>query len=155
MRVALYARVSKALDQNPENQLIALRDWAKRAGVEVVGEYVDEVSSSNTRPQKELVLKKLRLNEIDGVAFWKLDRWGRNMTELVMELEEFSKSGKSMFSLQEGLDLSTSAGRFMANILAAMASFEKDIIRERTRLGLARVKAQGKKLGRPRTKIIS
>lgn len=95
-------------------------------------------------------MRKLRLNEIDGVAFWKLDRWGRNMTELVLELEEFSKSGKSMFSLQEGLDLSTSAGRFMANILAAMANFERDIIRERTKLGLARVKAQGKKLGRPR-----
>jgi DNA invertase Pin-like site-specific DNA recombinase len=148
MRVALYASISKALDQNPENQLIALRDWAKRAGVEVEGEYVDEVSSKDTRPQKELVLRKVRLNEVDGVAVWKLDRWGRNMTELVMELDEFSRTNKSLFSLQEGMDLSTSAGRFMANILASMANFERDIIREeRTLLGLTRAKAQGKHLG--------
>ena len=150
MRVALYGRVSKALDQNPENQLIPLRAWAIKACVVVEGEYVDEISSKDTRPEKETILKKLRLNEIDGVAVWKLDRWGRNMTELVMELEEFSKTGKSLICLQEGMDISTSAGRFMANILASMANFERDIIRERTLLGLARARAQGKKLGRPR-----
>ena len=111
---------------------------------------MDEVSSRDTRPQKEVVLRKLRLNEIDGVAFWKLDRWGRSMSEIVLELEEFSKAGKSMISLKEGIDLSTSAGRFMANILAAMASFERDVIQERTMLGLARARAQGKRLGRPR-----
>jgi DNA invertase Pin-like site-specific DNA recombinase len=72
------------------------------------------------------------------------------MSELVLELEEFSKSNKSLISLKEGLDLSTAAGRLMANVLAAMANFERDRIRERTMLGLARVKAQGKKLGRPR-----
>lgn len=149
MRVALYARVSKALDQNPENQLIALREWAKRSGVEVEGEYVDEVSSSDTRPQKELVLKKLRTNEIDGVAFWSLDRWGRNASELIFELEEFSKSGKVLMSLKEGIDLSSAAGRMMSFMLAIMANFERERIRERTKLGLARVRAQGKRLGRP------
>ncbi|MEM0106869.1 MAG: recombinase family protein [Candidatus Micrarchaeaceae archaeon] len=150
MKVALYARVSKALEQNPENQLIELRAWAKRAGVEVEGEYVDEISSKDTRPNKELVLKKLRLGEIDGVAFVALDRWGRTMSELVLELEEFSRTGKSLISLKEGIDLSTAAGRLMANVLAAMANFERDRIRERTMLGLARAKAQGKRLGRPR-----
>lgn len=149
MKVALYARVSKALDQNPENQLIDLRRWAKASGHEVVGEFIDEVSSKDTRPQKEIVLKKLRLGEIKGVAFWSLDRWGRTMSELVMELEEFSKSGVSLISMKEGLDLSSAAGRLMANVLAAMANFERDRIRERTLLGLARAKAQGKKLGRP------
>jgi DNA invertase Pin-like site-specific DNA recombinase len=149
MRVALYARVSKALDQNPENQLIALRSWAKQSGHEIEGEYVDEVSSKDTRPQKEEVLKKLRLGILDGVAFYALDRWGRTMSELVLELEEFSHSSKSMFSMKEGIDLSTAAGRMFANVLAAMANFERDRIRERTLLGLARAKAQGKKLGRP------
>ena len=96
MKVALYARVSKALDQNPENQLIELRSWAKKADVIVEGEYLDEISSKDTRPSKELILRKLRLNEIDGVAFWSLDRWGRTMSELVLELEEFSKSGKTL-----------------------------------------------------------
>ncbi len=141
--------MSKAIEQNPENQLIELRNWAKAAGHEVEGEYVDEISSKDTRPQKELVLKKLRLGELDGVAFVCLDRWGRTMSELVLELEEFSKSGKSLISLKEGLDLSTAAGRLMGNMLAAMANFERDRIRERTLMGLARARAQGKKLGRP------
>lgn len=152
MRVALYARISKALEQNPENQLIDLRKWAKAGEHEVIGEFVDEVSSKDTRPQKELVLRKLRLREIEGVAFWSLDRWGRTMSELVLELEEFSKTGQSLVSLKEGIDLSTAAGRLMANVLAAMANFERDRIRERTLLGLARARAQGKKLGRPRKK---
>ena len=152
MKVALYARVSKALEQNPENQLIELRKWAIASGNVVEGEYVDEISSKDTRPNKELVLKKLRTGVIDGVAFYALDRWGRTMSELVLELEEFSKDSKSMFSLKEGLDLSTAAGRMFANILAAMANFERDRIRERTMLGLSRARAQGKRLGRPRKK---
>lgn len=149
MKVALYARVSKAIDQNPENQLIELRRWASASGHQIIGEFVDEVSSKDTRPKKELLLKKMRLGEIDGVAFFSLDRWGRTMSELVLELEEFSKSGKALISLKEGLDLSNAAGRLMANVLAAMANFERDRIRERTISGLARAKAQGKKLGRP------
>lgn len=148
MKVALYARVSKALEQTPENQLLELRRWASSAGHEIIGEFVDEVSSKDTRPQKEIVLKMLRLGEAQGVAFYALDRWGRTMSELVLELEEFSKTGVSMFSMKEGLDLSTAAGRMMANVLAAMANFERDRIRERTLLGLSRAKTQGKRLGR-------
>jgi DNA invertase Pin-like site-specific DNA recombinase len=150
LKVALYARVSKALEQNPENQLIELRQWAKNASNEVVGEFVDEVSSKDTRPQKEAVLRLLRTGEAQGVAFWSLDRWGRNAGELILELEEFSRTGVMLLSLKEGLDLSSAAGRLMANMLAIMANFERDRIRERTLLGLARARAQGKKLGRPR-----
>jgi len=150
MKVAIYARVSLALEQNPENQLIALREWAKKSNTEIVGEFVDKISSRDTRPQKELVLRKIRLNECDGVAVWSLDRWGRTMSELVLELEEFSKTGKSLISLKEGIDLSTAAGRLMANILSSMANFERDMIRERTMLGMARARAQGKHIGRPR-----
>ena len=150
MKVALYARVSKALDQNPENQLLELRRWAVNARHDVVGEFVDEVSSKDTRPQKEAVLRLLRTGEVQGVAFWSLDRWGRNAGELILELEEFSRTGVMLMSLKEGLDLSSAAGRLMANMLAIMANFERDRIRERTLLGLARARAQGKRLGRPR-----
>lgn len=139
-----------ALKQTPENQLIELRRWASASGHEVVGEFVDEVSSKDTRPQKEAVLKLMRTGVIDGVTFVALDRWGRTMSELVLELEEFSRTGKSLISLKEGIDLSTAAGRLMANVLAAMANFERDRIRERTLMGLARARAQGKRLGRPR-----
>lgn len=150
MRVALYARVSIALKQTPENQLIELNRWAASAGHEIKGVFVDEVSSKDTRPEKEKVLKMLRLGELDGVAFVCLDRWGRTISELVFEIEEFSRTGKALISLKEGIDLTTSAGRLMANMLAAMANFERDRIRERTMMGLARARAQGKKLGRPR-----
>jgi DNA invertase Pin-like site-specific DNA recombinase len=153
MKICLYARVSKALEQNPENQLIDLRRWAAAMGHEVVGEYKDELSSKDTRPSKEEVLKLIRQGKAQGVAFWALDRWGRSMGELVLELEEFSQKGYIMYSHREGLDLSTAAGRLMANVLAAMANFERDRIRERTLLGLARARAQGKKLGRPWHKV--
>ena len=149
MKVALYARVSKALQQTPENQLIDLRDWAKRAGHEVVGEFVDEISSKDTRPQKERVLGMLRLGTVDGVAFWSLDRWGRTMGELVLEIEEFAfHNNRSLFSMKEQLDLTTAAGRLSAHLWAAMANFERDRIQERTLLGLARARSQGKVLGR-------
>lgn len=150
MRIALYARVSMALKQDPEAQLIELRRWAAAAGHMIIGEFIDRVSSRDTRPQKELLLRKLRMGEIDGVAFWALDRWGRNMAELVLELEEFAALGRSLISMKEGLDLSTAAGRLMANILAAMANFERDRIQERTLMGLARARARGVRLGRPR-----
>lgn len=150
MILALYARVSKALEQNPENQLIELRRWAAAYSHEVAGEFIDEVSSKDTRPQKEEVLRLLRLGEVKGVAFWSLDRWGRGMSELVLEMEQFQSKGWLMVSLKEGIDLSTSAGRMQAHILAAMANFERERIRERTLLGLARARAQGKRLGRPR-----
>lgn len=156
MRICLYARVSKSLGQNPENQYAPLISWLNASqhtqvkdSTHELGIFVDEVSSKDTRPKKEEILKLLRLGVADGVCFFALDRWGRTMSELVLELEEFSKSNKSMFSLKEGIDLSTAAGRMFANILAAMANFERDRIRERTMLGLARARAQGKKLGRP------
>lgn len=150
LKVCLYARVSKAIDQNPENQLIVLRKWANDAGYNIEGEYIDEISSKDTRPKKEEVLKKLRRGEVDGVLFWSLDRWGRTMTELVTEMEEFAGKDKTLMSYQEALDLGTAAGRMAANVLAALANFERDRIRERTILGLARVRAQGKRLGRPK-----
>lgn len=152
MKFILYARVSMALKQDPENQMIALRQWAEAMKHEVVCELVDETSSRDTRPQKEEALRMLRSGRAQGVAFVALDRWGRNMGELVMELEEFSQSGVIMFSLKEGLDLSTAAGRLMANVLAAMANFERDRISERVKMGLERARLKGKKLGRPRKK---
>lgn len=150
MRLILYARVSKALEQSPENQLIPLRAFAKQAQHSVIGEFVDEISSRDTRPQKEAVLKMLRMNLADGVAFLALDRWGRTISELVLELEEFSKNGKSLISLREGLDYTSAVGKLQANMYAAFADYEREIIRERTLLGLARARAQGKTLGRPR-----
>jgi len=150
MRVALYARVSTALGQDPENQLIELRRWAAAYNHHIIGEYIDRISSKDLRPQKEMILNLLHRGDIKGVAFWSLDRWGRTMGELVLEMETFQAKGWGYISLKEGIDLGTSSGRLQAHILAAFANFERDRIQERTKLGLARVKAQGKILGRPK-----
>jgi DNA invertase Pin-like site-specific DNA recombinase len=182
MRIALYARVSKPpttipkqrtgesdanyqtrliyfekykKDQNPLNQLLPLREWAKNAKfdndpVEIVGEFVDEISSKDTRPDKEKVLKMLRLGEIEGVAFIRLERWGRTTSELVSEFEEAIEKKWSLISLKESLNLNTSEGRLYARLLAMFAEFERDRIRERTIEGLLRARAQGKILGRPK-----
>ncbi len=150
MKVAIYVRVSMALKQTPENQLIELRKVAAFKGWDVEGEYIDETSSRDTRPQKEAVLGKIRRGELEGVVFTALDRWGRTMSELALEIEEFAETGKQMFSVKESIDLQTPSGRLMARILAAFANFERDINHERTLLGLASARAQGKRLGRPR-----
>lgn len=150
MKVALYARVSMGDRQDPETQLIELRKWAAASGNEIVGEFVDEMSSRHTRPQKEVLLKKLRTGEIDGVAFAALDRWGRSSSELISEMQEFANSKKHLISLREGLDMSTAAGRLMAQMFAVFAEFERELIRERVYAGLARARARGKKLGRPK-----
>jgi DNA invertase Pin-like site-specific DNA recombinase len=149
MRVALYARVSKAEDQDPENQLLPLREWAARKGdVEVVGEYVDTASSRDTRPRKEEVLRLARLGLLDAVAFVSLDRWGRTMAELVHELTELPDRGVALISLKEGLNFDSAAGRLYAHLLAAFADFERERIRERTIAGLHRAKRRGKIRGR-------
>lgn len=148
MKIALYARVSKADDQHPENQLLELRRWAVASGYEVAGEFVDEISSRDMRPKKEEVLRKLRVGEIQGVVFVALDRWGRNMGELASDMEEAVTRNWLMISLKEGLRLDTAAGRLYGHLLGAFANFERDRIKERTIAGLARVRAQGKRLGR-------
>ncbi len=148
MKVALYARVSKKGEQHPENQIIELKRWAESAGHDVEGIYIDKRSTRDRRPQKEEVLRMLRLGYIDAVAFIALDRWGRNITELVLEMEEFSGSGKRLMSLREGFDLGTAGGRLGAHVVAAFANFERDRIQERTIAGLERRKAQGGRLGR-------
>lgn len=153
LRFCLYARVSKAGDQTPENQLLQLREWARATGAVIVGEFVDEISSKDTRPSKEEVLRLLRTGQAQGVVFVSLDRWGRNVTELVLGFEEALQRNWTIISLREGLSLDTAAGRMYANMLAAFANFERERIRERTIAGLQRARAQGKTLGRPRKKL--
>lgn len=150
MRVALYARVSMGDRQNPETQFLELRNWAKNTDYEIVGEFVDEISSRKRRPEKEKLLKMLRLGEINAVAFVALDRWGRNAQELIGEFKEFDKPNKTLISLKEGLDFSSASGRMFGQMIAIFTEFERERIRERVNAGLARARAEGKTLGRPR-----
>jgi putative DNA-invertase from lambdoid prophage Rac len=92
-----------------------------------------------------------RRREIDVVLVWRLDRWGRSVTDLLATLQELNHLGVGFVSLTEALDLTTPAGRAMAGLLAIFAEFEREVLRERTRAGLAEARQNGKRLGRPET----
>src|SRR5436190_8691339 len=152
MRAAIYARVS-TVEQEPENQLQELRTYAT-ARRWVATEFVDRGVSGakDRRPALDAMLKEAKRRRFDVVVCWRLDRLGRNLKHLVTMLEDLQHVGVAFVSLGEGIDCTTPAGKLQLHILAALAEFERERIRERVHAGLQRAKAQGKRLGRPRTR---
>lgn len=111
---------------------------------------IKEVGSGASQHQlRESLLATARRREIDVVMVWRLDRWGRSVADLVSTLQELQHLGVGFVSLTEALDLTTPAGRAMAGLLAVFAEFEREILRERVRAGLAHAREKGKRLGRP------
>ena len=108
-------------------------------------------SGAAKREAREKLLEAARRREIDVVLVWRLDRWGRSVTDLLATLQELEHLGVGFVSLTEALDLTTPAGRAMAGLLAVFAAFEREILGERTRAGLAHARQNGKRLGRPAT----
>jgi DNA invertase Pin-like site-specific DNA recombinase len=108
-------------------------------------------SGAVQRQAREKLLDAARRREIDVVLVWRLDRWGRSVTDLLATLQELEHLGVGFVSLTEALDLTTPAGRAMAGLLAVFAAFEREILGERTRAGLAHARQNGKRLGRPAT----
>ena len=147
MKVAIYIRTSK-IDQHPENQRLELEEYAKRKGFDYKI-FEEQESTRKTRPIKQDVLMELRRFKYDALLIWKLDRWGRSISELVTDLKELTEKGIKIISLKESIDYSTASGQLFANMLSAFADYEREIIRERTMAGLERAKNEGKKLGRP------
>ena len=147
MKYAIYCRVSTR-DQRPENQRLELEEYAKRMGYEYEV-FEEKESTRNTRPIKQVLLQRLRKKELAGVLIWKLDRWARSLEEMVREVKELIDKNISFFSMKDNVDLSSATGRLTFHIFSAFAEFERDIIRERTLLGLDRARKEGKKLGRP------
>jgi DNA invertase Pin-like site-specific DNA recombinase len=154
MRAALYARVSTA-DQTCENQLLELRRYGEARGWQVYREYVDQGVSGakDRRPALDELIADARRRRFDVIVCWRLDRLGRSLRHLVTLLEELHAVGVGFISLGEGIDLSTPAGRLQLHILGALAEFERSRIQERVRAGLARVRASGRRLGRPPAEI--
>mgnify|MGYP006141545891 FL=1 len=148
MKVALYNRVSTA-KQTTENQKIRLVEFANSKGWEY--DIFEEVESSRkTRPIKQHLLSLLRNGKYDAVVVYKLDRWARSSTELILETKELIDKGIASISVSDNLDFSTASGKLHFQILSAFAEFERSLISERTKEGLRRVKMQGKQLGRPK-----
>lgn len=148
MKVAIYCRVSTQ-DQNTDNQKLPLMQYCERMGWECEV-FEEKESTRNTRPIQVLLYNKLLRKEFDGLVIYKFDRWARSTRELVEHVERLLDKGVAIYSYSENIDLSSSMGRAMLTIISAFAQLERDLIRERTIAGLRRVKAQGKKLGRPR-----
>jgi DNA invertase Pin-like site-specific DNA recombinase len=153
-RVALYARVSTHRDQSVDTQLLALRLWAQGRGHTIAGEFVDEGISGkkgrDRRPGLDAMLTAATLGEIDMVAATALDRLGRSLPHLIAMVAELEALKVGLFIHNMALDTSTPMGQLMFNVMGSFAEFEREMIRERTLLGLERARAKGKKLGRPK-----
>ena len=153
-RAGLYARVSTQDQQTLPMQNRAMREYAVRRGWEIAIEVREVGSGAARRQARERLLEAVRRREIDVVLVWRLDRWGRSVTDLLATLQELEHLGVGFVSLTEALDLTTPSGRAMAALLAVFAEFEREILRERTRAGLAHARATGQRLGRPATAAV-
>ena len=149
-RVAIYARVS-TIDkgQDPETQLITLREYAQRRGFQIVGEYIDYASGTREdRPKYREMLKVARKRQLDVVLVWRYDRFARSTQALVQALKEFQSLGVDFISYQENIDTTTPQGEMIFTVMASLAQFESALISERVKAGMARAKAQGKRISR-------
>jgi len=151
LRVGLYARVSTQDQQTIPLQTRALREYATRRGWRIALQVKEIGSGASQRERREQLLEAARRREIDVVLVWRLDLWGRSVTDLLATLQELEHLGVGFVSLTEALDLTTPAGRAMAALLAVFAEFEREILRERVRAGLAHARQNGQRLGRPLT----
>lgn len=151
MKVALYARVSTSdKGQDPQMQLRELREYCERRDWTITSEYVDigVSGSKDSRPELNKLMADAKQRRFDAVLVWKLDRLGRSLKHLVSALSEFEALGVSFVSLRDSFDLTTPAGRLMFNMVASFAEFERDLIRERVRAGIAHRRAKGFHVGR-------
>jgi len=151
-RVAIYARVSTD-GQSVDNQLRELAIVAERHGWEVVATYTDEGISGakgrDSRPGYDALCGAVGRREVDMVAAWSVDRLGRSLQHLVAFPGALDAKGVDLYLHVQGLDTSTPAGRAMFQMLGVFSEFERAMIQERVRAGLAKARANGKRLGRP------
>jgi DNA invertase Pin-like site-specific DNA recombinase len=152
-RAALYLRVSTG-EQTTENQRLELVAAAKRSGWEIVEIYEDAGVSGakgrDQRPEFDRLLKSAVRCEFDVIMTWSVDRLGRSLQHLVEFLGEIHAKGVDLYCHQQGVDTTTPAGKAMFQMCGVFAEFERAMIQERVKAGLARAKAQGKILGRPK-----
>jgi len=148
MRAAVYTRVSTP-DQSTDRQRRELRNYAKARGWKIVREMQEAVSgASQKRPLREAVMQLARTRAVDVMLVQALDRWDRSVQDLILTMAELEALGVA-FVVPGPIDMSTPVGRMQAHLLSAVAEFERELIRERVRSGLANARARGKRLGRP------
>jgi DNA invertase Pin-like site-specific DNA recombinase len=153
MKIALYGRVSTSdKDQDPATQLLPLRDFCSTQGWEVYREYVDQAPANDLahRIQWRQLLDDAAKRRFSTVLVFKLDRAFRSVKHMHDSLAAWELVGVSFKSLREQFDTSTALGRLLLNLLASLAEFELELIRERVKAGMERARRQGKKIGRPK-----
>jgi len=151
LQVALYARVSTHDQQTLPMQLKAMRGYAKKRGWKIAYEVQEIGSGAKTHPKREAILKAARRRDVDAILVWRLDRWGRSVADLIGSIRELTDTGVGFVSLTEAFDLTTPAGKALSGMLAVFAEFERDILRERVKAGIAHARSKGKPHGRPAT----
>ncbi len=149
MKAAIYSRVSTD-KQTTDNQTQELLAVAERNGWTVEAVYSDVISGAKEkRPELETLMTSVIRREVDVVLIWDISRLGRSLQHLLKLLEEFHAKGVDVYFHQQGIDTTTPAGKLMFQMCGAFAEFERGMIQERVKAGLARAVAQGKKLGGP------
>jgi DNA invertase Pin-like site-specific DNA recombinase len=149
LRAAIYCRISTN-DQNCGRQLRDLEEFAARSGYEIVGTFLETASGANDdRPERAKVLSLVQARRVDAVLVTELTRWGRSTIDLMNTLRTLQDRGVSLVA-QSGLEfnLSTPQGKLIATLMAGLAEFERDLIRERVRSGIAAAKSRGVRFGR-------
>ncbi len=154
MKVAIYARVSTSdKDQNPETQLLPLREFVQAQGWQTIGEFVDHASATDMRGRKAWrdLLDRAAKRQVDLILVWRIDRAFRSVLDAATTLERLRAWGVGLRSYAEPwLDTSSAFGEALFHITCAYAQLERGILRERVRAGMERARKQGKSLGRPR-----
>ncbi len=130
-------------------QIERCSEYASARGWSVVQEVKEVGSGAIQRPQRADLLKLCRKRQVDIVVVWKLDRWGRSVSDVVSTLQELQELGVQFVSITEVLDFTTAMGRAMSGLLAVFSEFERDMISERVKAGLNQARLRGKRLGRP------
>jgi DNA invertase Pin-like site-specific DNA recombinase len=154
-RAAIYARVStRNGHQDPETQLLALRQVAERAGWQVVEEYVDHGISGakgrDQRPAFDRLMRDATRRKFEVVMAWSVDRLGRSLQDLVAFLGDVHAQGVDLYLDRQGVDTTTPGGKALFQMMGVFAEFERAMIRERVCAGLDKARAKGRRLGRPR-----
>jgi putative DNA-invertase from lambdoid prophage Rac len=151
MKAGIYARVSTYDQHTLEMQIEAMKKYVKARDWQIESEITEIGSGAKDRPKRAELVKQAKRRQIDVIIVWKLDRWGRSVNDLFHTLHELNALGVGFISLTEALDLTTATGRAMAGLLSIFAEFEREILRERVKSGIAHARTQGKNHGRPPT----
>jgi DNA invertase Pin-like site-specific DNA recombinase len=132
-------------------QISTMREYAERRGWNVAMQIEEVGSGAKDRPARDEILRAAMRREIDFVLVWKLDRWGRSLLDLITTLKELHAVSVNFVSLNDSLDFTTPSGQAMAGMLAVFAQYERDILRDRVKAGIAEARKNGRPHGRPAT----